>query len=172
MAAERLARATPTIALVALALQLSWSLPANAAPAIRTDPANAVPGCVTPVRLMAFLAERNPGLDARFKDIANHYRYFGDAWRVRWDYAFFQMVLETNYLTFRRPGGVRGDVDARQNNFAGIGATGGGVAGDRFATVATGVHAQIQHLVAYSGERLAAPIASRTRLKQDDIISQ
>ena len=36
----------------------------------------------------------------------------------------------------------------------------------------TGVHAQIQHLVAYSGERLAVPIAKRTRENQDDIVAQ
>jgi hypothetical protein len=36
--------------------------------------------------------------------------------------------------------------------------------------VKTGVLAQIQHLVAYSGERLANPVAPRTQLKQDDII--
>ncbi len=59
-----------------------------------------------------------------------------------------------------------------QNNFAGIGATGGGAPGDRFADVSTGVHAQIQHLVAYSGERLQRPLAPRTILKQGDIVEQ
>lgn len=34
------------------------------------------------------------------------------------------------------------------------------------------MHAQIQHLVAYSGERIAEPIARRTRERQDDIIDQ
>lgn len=136
------------------------------------DENNVVPRCVTPDRLMAFVAERNPGLDARFSGIARWYKHFGEAWRVRWDYAFFQMAIETNFLKFRRPDGRRGDVTEVQNNFAGIGATGGGVGGDRFPDVKTGVHAQIQHLVAYSGERLAAPIAPRTQLKQDDIVSQ
>jgi hypothetical protein len=57
-----------------------------------------------------------------------------------------------------------------QNNFAGIGATGGGVRGERFPDVQTGVHAQIQHLVAYSGERIADPIALRTQKVQDDVV--
>ncbi len=144
----------------------------EAAPAIRLDARNAVPQCVTPARLMAFLGERNSNLDPRFRDIARWYKHFGEAWRVRWDYAFFQMAVETNYLKFHRPDGKQGDVDPRQNNFAGIGTTGGGVPGDRFPDVKTGVHAQIQHLVAYSGERLAAPIAPRTQLKQDIIIEQ
>lgn len=144
----------------------------EAAPAIRLDARNAVPQCVTPARLMAFLAERNQNLDPRFREIAHWYRHFGEAWRVRWDYAFFQMTVETNYLKFHRADGKRGDVDPRQNNFAGIGTTGGGVPGDRFPDVKTGVHAQIQHLVAYSGERLAAPIAPRTQSKQGIIIEQ
>lgn len=145
---------------------------AVAAPAIRTGPSNPVPACVTPERLMAFLAERNPRLDPRFAGIATYYKQWGDAWRVRWDYAFFQMAIETNYLKYRRGDGRLGDVNPSQNNFAGIGATGGGVPGDRFADVSSGVHAQIQHLVAYSGERLAKPIAPRTALKQDDIVSE
>ena len=144
----------------------------KAAPAIRAGAENPVPRCVTPERLMAFVAERNPHLDPRYANIARLYQHFGDAWRVRWDYAFFQMAIETNFLSFRRGDGSRGDVRETQNNFAGIGATGGGVHGERFADVAMGVHAQIQHLVAYSGEHLADPIARRTRERQDDIIEE
>lgn len=143
----------------------------TALPEIRTSADNRVPRCVTPDRLMAFLKSRNPKPDPRYRDIARYYKQWGEAWRVRWDYAFFQMAIETNFLTFRQPNGKMGDVDPRQNNFAGIGTTGGGVPGDRFPDVKTGVLAQIQHLVAYSGERLANPVAPRTQLKQDDIIS-
>ncbi len=114
---------------------------------------------------MAFLGERNPNVDPRFREIARWYKYYGEGWRVRWDYAFFQMAIETNFLSYRRGDGRRGDVWETQNNFAGIGATGGGVRGERFPDVKTGVHAQIQHLVAYSGEHLAAPISKRTREK-------
>jgi len=121
---------------------------------------------------MAFLTERNPNVDPRYRELAHWYKYYGDGWRVRWDYAFFQMVLETNYLKFRRDDGKRGDVWETQNNFAGIGATGGGVRGEFFPDIKTGVHAQIQHLVAYSGEHLAAPVAKRTRENQDDIAAQ
>jgi hypothetical protein len=119
---------------------------------------------------MAFLKTRNASLDPRFADIAEWYRRHGESWRVRWDYAFFQMAIETNFLTYRRGDGRMGDVDPRQNNFAGIGTTGGGVPGDGYADVGTGVLAQIQHLVAYSGEKLAAPVAPRTKLRQDDIV--
>lgn len=156
-------------AVAALALM---SMDAGAAPAIRMSANNHVPACASPERLMAFLTSRNPQLDPRYRDIARWYKYWGEAWRVRWDYAFFQMVIETNALKFRRADGSRGDVHERQNNFAGIGATGGGVPGDRFPDIETGVHAQIQHLVAYSGERLTAPIAPRTEQQQDNIISK
>ena len=150
---------------------LLLTTPASAAPEIRMSAKNHIPACATPERLTAFLVSRNPNLDPKFRDIARWYKYWGDAWRVRWDYAFFQMIIETNALKFRRGDGRRGDVHEKQNNFAGIGATGGGVPGDRFPDVKTGVHAQIQHLVAYSGERLASPIAPRTEQQQDGIIS-
>ncbi len=120
---------------------------------------------------MAFLKMRNGQLAPRYHDIARWYRQHGEAWRVRWDFAFFQMALETNFLTYRRANGEPGDVRAAQNNFAGIGATGGGVAGDRFPDVGTGVLAQIQHLVAYSGEPVERPVAPRTALKQNDIVA-
>lgn len=160
------------LAVSAAALTMLAALPALAGtlPEIRTSAANPVPACVTPDRLMSFVKSRNGALSPRYKDIAKHYKTFGEAWRVRWDYAFYQMAVETNFLSYRQPNGRMGDVDPAQNNFAGIGTTGGGVPGDSFPDVKTGVHAQIQHLVVYSGERLAAPIAPRTQLKQDVIL--
>ena len=151
---------------------LAGTAPANAGlPEIRTSERNHVPSCATPERLMTFLRSRNHSVDGRWRDIAHHYRTHGNAWRVRWDYAFFQMLVETNFLTYRTPAGEMGDVHPRQNNFAGIGAT-GGVPGDSFPNPSTGVLAQIQHLVAYSGERLDNPTAPRTRLKMDEILTK
>jgi hypothetical protein len=57
---------------------------------------------------------------------------------------FAQAMLETGYLRFG------GDVKAEQCNFCGLGATGGGVAGATFETVALGIRAQVQHLKAYA----------------------
>jgi hypothetical protein len=139
-------------------------------PEIRIAADNPVPACVSPDRLMRFLKTRNENLDPKFADIARWYKTHGTAWRVRWDYAFFQMIVETNFLTFKRGNGDSGDVRPHQNNFAGIGTTGGGVPGDAYPDVKTGVLAHIQHLVAYSGEKLAQPVAPRTQLKQDDIV--
>lgn len=167
---------THAIVLCVMSFVFAARLPANAAasaqlPEIRMHRDNGVPACVTPDRLMAFLQMRNARLAPRYRDIAKWYRHHGEAWRVRWDYAFFQMALETNFLSYRRANGDPGDVRPEQNNFAGIGATGGGVPGDRFPDVSTGVLAQIQHLVAYSGEPVDRPVAARTKLKQNDIVS-
>lgn len=63
---------------------------------------------------------------------------------VRADVVYAQAMLETNYLRFG------GDVRASQCNFAGIGAVGGGVPGNTFANVKTGLLAQVQHLKAYA----------------------
>jgi hypothetical protein len=155
-----LAAASPT-AVVAASAQ---------SPEIRIAADNPVPACVSADRLMRFLKTRNENLDPKFADTARWYKTHGTAWRVRWDYAFFQMIVETNFLTFKRGNGDSGDVRPHQNNFAGIGTTGGGVPGDAYPDVKTGVLAHIQHLVAYSGEKLAQPVAPRTQLKQDDIV--
>lgn len=155
--------------LLSAAIAPAWAA-GTATVEIRITTASQVPACVTPDRLTAFLRTRNDHLDPRFKDIARWYEHYGKAWRVRWDYAFFQMAVETNFLTYRRGDGRMGDVDPKQNNFAGIGTTGGGVPGDRYPDVKTGVLAHIQHLVAYSGEHLADPVAPRTKLKQQDIV--
>jgi hypothetical protein len=119
---------------------------------------------------MAFIATRNRALEPKFRDIAFHYKRHGETWGVRWDYAFYQMLLETNFLLFLRSDGTPGDVNPGQNNFAGLGTTGNGVPGDSYPNVSIGVLAQIQHLVVYSGERISEPIGKRTRLKQDDIL--
>ncbi len=144
---------------------------AAALPEIRTHDRNKVPACVTPARLMRYLRTGNSRLGMRFSDIAAHYKEQGDRLSIRWDYAFFQMILETNYLKFKNGSG-QGDVDPGQNNFAGIGTTGGGVPGDKYPDVSTGVLAQMQHLTAYSGQRVDNPVGRRTREKQDEIIQK
>ena len=147
-------------------------LEATQLPPIRIQKENTVPECVTPTHLQEFLRLGNPSLDGRHGGIAATYRQLGEALQVRWDIAFFQMLLETNFLKFRRSDGSPGDVNINQNNFAGIGATGGGVPGERFKDVTSGVKAHIQHLVAYSGEAVLDPVAQRTRSMQDLIIRQ
>jgi hypothetical protein len=135
-------------------------------PDIKISAHNTVPQCATPGRLMAFLRERNPALDARFDTIAAEYMRSGERLGVRWDYAMFQMVLETGGLTFMH-GKKPGLVKAQQNNFAGLGATGPGEPGESFPDVATGVRAHLEHVLLYSGQHVDNPVAERTRKVQD-----
>jgi hypothetical protein len=136
-------------------------------PAIKVSSVNQVPLCVTAENLMHFLAKRNKRLSSNFGSIARHYQEHGERLGIRWDYAFFQMIVETNWLKFRAPNGRKGDVSTNQNNFAGLGATGGGVAGEKFKDVSTGVLAHLQHIQMYSGTRVYDPVAERTRKVQE-----
>ena len=135
-------------------------------PAIKASERNPIPNCATPGRMMAYLSARNQGLDRRYLDIAEHYSRLGEQVQVRWDYAFFQMIVETGSLTFRRGNGEPGSVRPEQHNFAGLGATGNGERGESFVDIATGVKAHIQHLLMYAGDRIDDPVAERTRKVQ------
>lgn len=152
-------------------------------PRIVADATNRVPACVTPAALMQFVQSRNRihnpprSIEPRFERIASQYQRIGACVSrapekcvpVRWDYAFFQMLVETGYLTFRKPAGSTGGVPASDNNFAGIGATVAGKPGERFKDVETGVLAHLQHVLMYSTARIPEPVAKRTRQVQGDV---
>jgi hypothetical protein len=135
-------------------------------PEIKTNASNAVPECVTPGRLTAFLKSRNPDLNPRFDGVATEYMRWGEKLSIRWDFAFYQMILETGSLKFHN-GSRAGDVKATQNNFAGLGATGRGEPGESFKDIPTGVRAHLEHLLLYAGEKLESPTADRTRKVQE-----
>lgn len=63
---------------------------------------------------------------------------------VRPEVAFAQTMKETGFLQYG------GDASIGQFNFAGLGTTGGGVPGNSYPDVRTGIRAQIQHLKAYA----------------------
>lgn len=65
---------------------------------------------------------------------------------VKPEIVFGQAMKETGYLQFG------GAVKIEQFNFAGLGATGGSVAGAKFNNVAEGIRAQVQHLKAYASK--------------------
>ncbi len=109
---------------------------------------------------MAFLKDRNKQLSPQFSSIATEYMRHGEDLGIRWDIAFFQMLVETGSLKFR------GDVRSRQNNFAGLGATGRGARGESFKTVGLGARAHMQHTLMYSGKYVEDPVAERTRKVQ------
>ena len=75
--------------------------------------------------------------------------YYEEAGRegIRPDVAFAQALKETGFFRYG------GDVIPEQNNFCGLGTTGGGVKGGYFPTAQLGVRAHIQHLLAYTSTR-------------------
>lgn len=94
---------------------------------------------VTVEQCTQFIRKVNPNAP----DLAPIYERIGKAMGIKWGYAFAQMIKETGYLKFG------GDVKPEQNNFAGIGAT-GGVGGASFVNAEYGVAAHLQHLFAYA----------------------
>ncbi len=142
-------------------MSLAQAAAARNLPDVQLSQGNALPACTTPGRVMAFLRSRNPQLRDQFDRIAVEYMRHGQELGVRWDYALFQMVVETNTLKFT------GDVNYRQNNFAGLGATGNGVPGESFRSVSDGVRAHLQHLMLYAGMPVEDPVADRTRKVRD-----
>ena len=127
-------------------------LPDEAAPETVTilGPAEA-----TQEQMAAFIRRRNPQpkLACTVEEIVRY--YYAEAGRegIRPDVALCQALKETGFFAYG------GDVLPAQNNFCGLGTTGGGVRGAQFATPELGVRAHIQHLLAYaSSEPPAAPI--------------
>jgi hypothetical protein len=155
------ARFAPGLATTVSAIALSAPALAGDLPQVKLTDSNTVPACVTPGRLMSFIESRNTRLDEKFATIAADYARIGNELQLRWDTAFFQMMLETGNLTFT------GDVSINQNNFAGLGATGKKAPGETFPDVATGVKAHLQHLLMYAGETIDNPVAERTRKVQE-----
>ncbi len=78
---------------------------------------------------------------------------------IRAEVAFAQAMEETGWLQYG------GDVKIEQFNFAGLGATGGGVRGESFKDVRTGIRAQIQHLKAYASTKPLNGVCVDNRFK-------
>ena len=97
----------------------------------------------TEAQLLEYLAANNPAALEEFADLPGLYLEEGQAEGVRGDAAFCMSCKETGFYKFG------GDVKKGQNNFCGLGATGGGNPGLSFETHRLGVRANIQHLKAY-----------------------
>lgn len=95
---------------------------------------------ITLQQCQQFLLKYNPNAP----NIIPFYKNYGEQLRIKWGYAVAQMIKETGYLKFG------GDVMLEQNNFAGIGAVGGGAQGAAFSTPKEGVLAHLEHLYAYA----------------------
>jgi hypothetical protein len=102
---------------------------------------------VTSEQMVQFVSQVNPTFNPT---IADQFLAVGKKYGVRGDVAFCQAILESNWFRFG------GDVRSSQNNFAGLGAT-GGTTGAAFSTIEQGVTAQIQHLYAYATKAALPP---------------
>ncbi len=89
----------------------------------------------------------HPNLKVSAEEIVAYYYEEGSREGIRPDVAFAQALKETGFFRYG------GDVIPEQNNYCGLGTTGGGVKGEFFATPQIGVRAHIQHLLAYSSTR-------------------
>ncbi|MFZ3085074.1 MAG: glucosaminidase domain-containing protein, partial [Candidatus Hydromicrobium sp.] len=94
-------------------------------------------------QLVKIFTDRNSGKVDWARRIAPIYIKYGKLFNIRADIAWAMMCHETGFLEFT------GDVKPNQNNFVGIGATGGGVPGDSFATEKLGIIAHYAHLAWY-----------------------
>ncbi len=103
----------------------------------------------TQEQCVKYLLEHNPypNLAVSAEEIVAYYYEEGAREGIRPDVAFAQALKETGFFKYG------GDVIPEQNNYCGLGTTGGGVKGEFFATPQMGVRAHIQHLLAYSSTR-------------------
>lgn len=103
---------------------------------------------LTKSQMLQYINKANPSpkLNTSVSNLIDLFLIEGEIEGVRGDIAFVQATWETNNFKFT------GDVDWKQNNYAGIGTVGGGVKGHSFATPQLGVRAQIQHLKAYASK--------------------
>ena len=104
------------------------------------DPSIFGPSVLTAEQLDNYVKRINPNAPS----LGKYYIEWGKYYGIRGDVAFAQAIHETGWFRFG------GDVLPEQNNYAGIGAVGGGARGAYFKTPEEGVIAQLQHLYAYA----------------------
>jgi len=93
--------------------------------------------------LVKIFEDKNSSKVDQARRIAPIYIQYSELFNMRVDIAWAQMIHETGFLEYT------GDVSPDQNNFVGIGATGGGVPGNSFATEELGIIAHFAHLAWY-----------------------
>jgi len=98
---------------------------------------------VTVDQLVKIFVDRGSNKVEWARRIASIYIKYGKLFNIRADIAWAMMCHETGFLEYT------GDVKPEQNNFCGMGAVGGGVPGNSFATEELGVIAHYAHLAWY-----------------------
>lgn len=138
----------PSLKIIVSALTTTaslWNLPAN----YQQEPI-AGPGEVTRDQAVTLLRRYNQNLPIKCSPEQIVDLYYEEAGRegLRWDVVFCQALLETGFFHFG------GTVVPEQNNFCGLGTTSATERGAYFATPRDGVRAHVQHLMAYTTDRL------------------
>ncbi|MEG1726551.1 MAG: glucosaminidase domain-containing protein [Acidaminococcaceae bacterium] len=97
-----------------------------------------------------YIKQGNPKakLTCSVEKIVDYYYEESTKEGLRADLVLSQALLETGFFTFN------GTVKPEQNNFCGLGTTSAIVKGASFKTPQLGVRAHVQHLLAYTAERL------------------
>lgn len=103
----------------------------------------------TKKQAVALIKQNNPKvrLACSVEELVDLYWQEAEREGVRPDLALSQSLVETGTYAYG------GDVHHNQNNFCGLGTTGGGVKGATFKTPELGVRAHIQHLLAYTQKK-------------------
>lgn len=100
---------------------------------------------ITKEQAAMYIRQNNPNvkLACTIEKLVEYYWQEASREGLRADLALCQAITETGFFKYG------GDVVHNQNNFCGLGTTGGGVRGASFKTPQLGVRAHIQHLLAY-----------------------
>ncbi|MBE8955127.1 MAG: glucosaminidase domain-containing protein [Quinella sp. 2Q5] len=100
-------------------------------------------------QMINFINKRNtfPKINCSVPELVRLYYVEAGREGIRPDITICQAIKETGTWNYG------GDVVPEQNNFCGLGTTGGGVKGAFFPTPELGVRAHVQHLLAYASKR-------------------
>ena len=103
----------------------------------------------TQAQMVNFIKNRNPApkINCTVEQLVHLYYVEAEREGIRPDIALCQAIKETGSWNYG------GDVVPEQNNYCGLGTTGGGVKGAFFETPQLGVRAHIQHLLSYTSKR-------------------
>lgn len=100
-------------------------------------------------QMVNFIKKRNPApkINCTVEELVKYYYEEAEIEGIRPDVAICQAIKETGTWNYG------GDVVPEQNNYCGLGTTGGGVKGAYFDTPQLGARAHIQHLLSYATTR-------------------
>ena len=100
-------------------------------------------------QMINYINKRNPEpkINCSVENLVHLYYVEAEREGIRPDIAICQAIKETGVWNYG------GDVVPEQNNYCGLGTTGGGVKGAYFDTPQLGVRAHIQHLLSYTSKR-------------------